>query len=184
MHWVILQTFHFWSRSSRTYQKVWFSPSFLIKIPVLASSFSFHNCLEEDLLDAFPSIWSWIKSTYLELQDLSRHANFLPGALRELKCLFEKTFFSPNNWNNFDSFLKLAGRRHRQERFFYKPFTTSTYFYGTFVYSSHLQMASVINFLVFYISLYVYINYQKKWNLFVPHCWINLLIKPNSVTQI
>lgn len=121
------------------YQKVWFSPSFLVKIPGFASSFSFHNCSEEDVLDAFPSIWSWIKSTYLQLHDLSQHANFLPGVFRELKCLFEKTIFSPNNWNNFVSFLKLPGRRHRQEnfyiqrRFFYKPFTISFYFYGTFV---------------------------------------------------
>lgn len=113
-----------------------------MKVPVLASSFSFHNCLEEDVLDAFPSIWSWIKSTYLQLQDLSQHANFLLGVFRELKCLFEnflKTLFSPNNCNNFVSFLKLPGRRHRQEsfyiqrRFFYKPFTTSIYFYGTLV---------------------------------------------------
>lgn len=33
-----------------------------MKIPVLTSSFYFHNCLEEDVLDAFPSIWSWIES--------------------------------------------------------------------------------------------------------------------------
>lgn len=50
-------------------------------------------------------------------------------------------------------------------------------------YSSHLQMASVTNFLVFF-SYYVYISYQKGRNLFVPHCWINLLKKTPSVTQI
>lgn len=82
-----------WSSSSRIYQTICLSPSLLLKIPVLASNLYFHNCLEEDVLGVFSSIWSRRKSTYLDIWSLSQHANFLPGAVRKLKCFTSNNLF-------------------------------------------------------------------------------------------
>lgn len=83
-----------WSSSSRIYQTICLSPSLLLKIPVLASNFYFHNCLEEDVLGVFSSIRSRRRSTYLHIWSLSQHANFSARCCEEAKmALLQITHF-------------------------------------------------------------------------------------------
>lgn len=179
-----------------------------MKIPVLTSSFYFQNCLEEDVLDAFPSIWSWIESFTLmwliSTCKLSTRCferakivflqvtHFRKKVVNQIvicsflysKCLFEKILhliteiiLTPSS-----SFL---GEDIGQRVFIFRGEFSTSFWWSPLIsmehlwYSSHLQMASVTNFLVFF-SYYVYISYQKEWNLFVPHCWINFLKKTQA----
>lgn len=179
-----------------------------MKIRVLASSFCFHYCLEEDVFDAFPSIWRWIKSLYLQLQGLSHSICKLSTRCFEgPKIVFlQVTHFRKKVVNQivicsfhyskylFEKILRLIteiiltpspsflGEDIGKGIFIFKgDFSTSLLwrpliFMELFWYSSHLQIASVTSFPLF-ISYYVNIRYQKEWNLFFLHCWINLLNK-------